>query len=293
EEEDSDVSSSDESDWSSEEDEDDSVEGGFDDSACPPGCDEALFDSALVLREKRLDLEEQILEEKKLAETLKKDVDGLLKKAKVMDAQLKTALADLEAFQVEKQGKLNELDVVVPLRLHQVEHVYNAVVPSDLSQCLIFANNSLSGLQRRIKELQHEKSEQRKLYKGARQQHVHLIKNRRSMEDRIEQLEEKCEHMMMLKFGRIVDLDKLDSVTINKNVEELKEQVRRQEVKNTKELLKRQRRIDELRERITELTRDNTIRLERLNVLANDKEELEQGLDHRQRTMQQPGIGAE
>nr|XP_002120131.4 cilia- and flagella-associated protein 44-like [Ciona intestinalis] len=203
-----------------------------------------------------------------------------------MDAQLKTALADLEAFQVEKQGKLNELDVVVPLRLHQVEHVYNAVVPSDLSQCLIFANNSLSGLQRRIKELQHEKSEQRKLYKGARQQHVHLIKNRRSMEDRIEQLEEKCEHMMMLKFGRIVDLDKLDSVTINKNVEELKEQVRRQEVKNTKELLKRQRRIDELRERITELTRDNTIRLERLNVLANDKEELEQGLDHRQRTME-------
>ncbi|XP_078493244.1 cilia- and flagella-associated protein 44-like isoform X2 [Ciona intestinalis] len=286
EEEDSDVSSSDESDWSSEEDEDDSVEGGFDDSACPPGCDEALFDSALVLREKRLDLEEQILEEKKLAETLKKDVDGLLKKAKVMDAQLKTALADLEAFQVEKQGKLNELDVVVPLRLHQVEHVYNAVVPSDLSQCLIFANNSLSGLQRRIKELQHEKSEQRKLYKGARQQHVHLIKNRRSMEERIEQLEEKCEHMMMLKFGRIVDLDKLDSVTINKNVEELKEQVRRQEVKNTTELLKRQRRIDELRERITELTRDNTIRLERLNVLANDKEELEQGLDHRQRTME-------
>ena len=39
---DSDVTSSDESDWSSEEDEDDSVEGGFDDSMCPPGCDQVL-----------------------------------------------------------------------------------------------------------------------------------------------------------------------------------------------------------------------------------------------------------
>uniref|UniRef100_H2ZFC6 Uncharacterized protein n=1 Tax=Ciona savignyi TaxID=51511 RepID=H2ZFC6_CIOSA len=151
----------------------------------------ALFDSTLALREKRLDLEELLIEEHKIAETLKKDADGLLKKAKVMDSQLKTALADLEAFQVEKQGKLNELDVVVPLRLHQVEHVYNAAVPFDLSPCLIFANTSLSALQRRIKELQQEKSEQRKFYKEARQQHVHLIKNRRVMEERIEQLEEK------------------------------------------------------------------------------------------------------
>ena len=34
------MSSDDESDWSSEEEEDDSIEGGFDDSVCPPGCDE-------------------------------------------------------------------------------------------------------------------------------------------------------------------------------------------------------------------------------------------------------------
>ncbi|CAK8686101.1 unnamed protein product [Clavelina lepadiformis] len=282
---DSDVTSSDESDWSSEEDEDDSVEGGFDDSMCPPGCDQILFDSALALREKRLDLEEALVEEKKVAETLKKDSDALGKKAKVMESQLKTALADLEAFQVEKQGKLNELDIIVPLRLHQVEHVYNAIVPSDLSQCLIFANNSLTSLQRRIKELQQEKNEERKFYKEARQQHVHLIKNRRIMEERIEQMEEKCEHMMMLKFGRIVDLEKLDAVTINRNVEELKEQVRRNEAKNAQEILKREKRINRLKDQVTDLTRANTKRLEALNVLVNDKDELEQELDKRQRTM--------
>jgi len=39
-----------------------------------------------------------------------------------------------------------------------------------------------------------------------------------------------------IQFGRLVDLDKLDSVTVNKTVEELKEQVRLNEVKNAKHL---------------------------------------------------------
>ena len=43
------------SDWSSE---DESDEEGFDDSVCPLGCDQTLFDLAIDMREKRMDLEE-------------------------------------------------------------------------------------------------------------------------------------------------------------------------------------------------------------------------------------------
>ncbi len=43
------------SDWSSE---DESDEEGFDDSVCPSGCDQTLFDLAIDMREKRMDLEE-------------------------------------------------------------------------------------------------------------------------------------------------------------------------------------------------------------------------------------------
>ena len=39
-------------------------------------------------------------EEKKTSETLKKESDALIKKAKIIDGALKTAEADLEAFQV-------------------------------------------------------------------------------------------------------------------------------------------------------------------------------------------------
>ena len=52
------------------------------------------------LRERRLDLEEELAEEKKTSDTLKKEYDALVKKAKVIDSALKTAEADLEAFQV-------------------------------------------------------------------------------------------------------------------------------------------------------------------------------------------------
>ena len=52
------------------------------------------------LRERRLVLEEELAEEKKTSETLKKESDALIKKAKIIDGALKTAEADLEAFQV-------------------------------------------------------------------------------------------------------------------------------------------------------------------------------------------------
>lgn len=47
-----------------------------------------------------MDLEEEVADEKKTSETLKKEYDALVKKAKVIDGALKTAEADLEAFQV-------------------------------------------------------------------------------------------------------------------------------------------------------------------------------------------------
>ena len=52
------------------------------------------------LREKRQENEEQLVEEKKACELLKKEHDNLTKKLKAMDAALKAAQGDLEKFQV-------------------------------------------------------------------------------------------------------------------------------------------------------------------------------------------------
>ncbi|XP_078590601.1 cilia- and flagella-associated protein 44-like isoform X5 [Branchiostoma floridae x Branchiostoma japonicum] len=276
--------SDDESDWSSSEEEG-SEEGGLDDSVCPPGCDPEMFDNVCQLRERRLDIEEALAEEKKAQDVLKKEFETLTKKARIMDSALKTAEGDLEAFQLEKQQKLNELDVVVPLRLHQVEHMYNGIVPNDLSPCLVFTSSAMGNLQHRIKELQQEKKVQKNRYKEYRQQHVQLLKDRKEMEAIIAELEEKCHTMMMLKFGRVVDLERLESLRVNRNIEELKEKLRANELKSAANLAKWGERVQMERDRITELTRNNTQLLDQLNLLLGERKELETALDARQKNL--------
>ncbi|XP_071957578.1 cilia- and flagella-associated protein 44-like isoform X2 [Antedon mediterranea] len=279
----SEESSDDDSDWSSEEE--DSDEDGLDDSVCPPGCDQALFDNTCALREKRLDFEELLAEEKKTADALKKETDTLNRKQKIIDNALSTAEGDLEAFQLEKQQKLNELDIVVTLKLHQVEHVVNGSLPQDLSSTLVFTNNSMVRLQRRITELKEEKTAQRRLYKEHRQQHVRLIKERKLMETRIVELEEQCKESMIQKFGCVVDLEKIETLGVNRNIEELKERIRQNEVTNTNDLQKWQEKIESKKDRITELTRENTEAIRHLTMLLGENKGLEKALDSRQKTL--------
>ncbi|XP_031554688.1 cilia- and flagella-associated protein 44-like isoform X2 [Actinia tenebrosa] len=280
---DEDLSSSDEEDSDAEE---------LDDTVCPPGCDQALFDQVCQLRENRLDLEEELADEKKASETLKKECDALVKKAKVIDSALNTAEADLEAFQREKQQKLNELDVVVVLRLSQIQYMINNTIPQDLSPCLVFCGSGLNQLQHRIKELEKEKHEQKRLYREHRHKHVQLIRDKKVMESKIAELDEKVENMMMLKFGRLVDLEKLETVSVNRTVEELKEKLRQQEVKAAKDVAKWDTKIDSYKSKITQLTRENTQRLDTFTVLLEEKKELEQMLDSRQKSLGTEFTGA-
>jgi hypothetical protein len=88
---------------------------------------------------------------------LKKENDSLIKKEKIINQSLATAETEIQEFQSLKQQKLNELDVVVPLRLHQIQWVENRALPADLSPSLVFVNEGLQKLKNRIKELQQVK----------------------------------------------------------------------------------------------------------------------------------------
>jgi cilia- and flagella-associated protein 44 len=70
-----------------------------------------LFDEVCQLREKRLDLEELVLEEKRTLDQLKKDSDGLIKKKKIADMSLEQVKNELENFQVIFL-KFNELKIL-------------------------------------------------------------------------------------------------------------------------------------------------------------------------------------
>ncbi|XP_062616211.1 cilia- and flagella-associated protein 44-like [Saccostrea cucullata] len=289
--EDSDEDSDDESDWD-EDDEESEEEGGYDLDICPPGCDQNIYDNTCQLREKKLDIEEALQEEKKNNEALRKETDSNNKKLKVVDGALKAAQNDLEAFQLEKQQKLNELDVVVTLKLHQIQYIINGILPQDLSQTLVFESHGVTRLQQRIKELEHEKHMQKKHMKESRRKHVQLIKDRKVFDSKISEMEERTNEMMIAKFGRIVDLEKLETITVNRQIEELKEKLRLTEIQCAEELEVWDEKIAEKKAKITALIRDNTNRLDQLCLLLNEKKSYESELDSRQKNSGQEYTGA-
>ena len=101
--EDEDEESEDESEDDEDDDDDDSEAGEreqLDPDMCPTGLRQELYDQVCQLREKKLDLEEARMEESKLLEQSRKDLDSLIKKARLADNELKKAKQELENFQV-------------------------------------------------------------------------------------------------------------------------------------------------------------------------------------------------
>ena len=67
---------------------------------------------------------------------------------------------------------------------------------------------------------------------------MQLIKDRRHFDAKIGVMNEQCNTMMVDKFGRVVDLEKLETVTVNRQIEELKEKLRVAEIQCSNEIVK-------------------------------------------------------
>ncbi|XP_077352722.1 cilia- and flagella-associated protein 44-like [Festucalex cinctus] len=270
--------------WDDDDDDDwDGLDGDGAVEECPSGCDSKLFEDILELRERRLDLEELLAEEKKNAEQLEKECDTLVKKMKSVKISLKAAEDDLEEVNREKQQKMNQLDVVVPLRLHQIEIDISRQEPSDLSSALVVTRMELQRLQERVKELAVEKNQQTEVYRQARQQHIRLIKERKEMSNQIESLEKLCHQLMMTRFGREVDMEVLQTLCVNKTATEQKQERMLREMANAKDIKQWDKKVLKSREALVVMTRSNSQRLQCLNNLFEQKKELEIKLYARQK----------
>ncbi|MEM8709793.1 MAG: amidohydrolase family protein [Planctomycetota bacterium] len=252
---------------------------------CPPGCDQALYEKVCDLRERRLDQEEVIAEFQRAMDQLKKDKDALTKKQKNIETGLKALDGEMTAFQKEKQGKLNEIDVVVTLRAHQMEYLVDERLPEDLSQALVFSGGALSRLRSRIKELVQEKAALRRQQKELRREHVNLSREKSVKETRIAELQSRAYDVQMLKFGQLIDLDVLDRMGANKNAEDMKANLVRQEEAHAAELRQWDRRIEQANLELSRMTAENTECLTRVATLTRRQKELETQLASAQTTL--------
>ena len=90
---------------------------------------------------------------------------------------------------------------------------------------------------------------------------------------------------MLLKFGRIVDLDRLEGLSVNHIVEELKAKLRAMEKKANKELASIEAEIAAERRKLAQVTRENTETLRQTHALFTEQTGLEERLNARQKSM--------
>jgi hypothetical protein len=270
---DEDVDDSDMDDMSSDDEEEEEEE-----EFCPPGCDPALYEKVCELRDKRLDQEEVLNEYSKAVEQLKKDNDALVKKEKLIDGQLRETEKEIQAFQTHKQSRLNQLDVVITLKMHQVQCLVDGKQPADLSECLVFTNAGLQKLRNRIRELKDEKQALHAHQRKLRDEHALLLKAKKAKELKLAEVKARCLDVQMLKFGQEIDLEVLERMSVNKTGD-LKEKLRRQEMKAARDLDAWQKRVQEASAELAEITNANTERLRRVAELTAQQQKLEQALN--------------
>lgn len=90
------------------------------DDICPPGCDQVLFEKILELREKKLDTEEVSSDIQKSIDELKKTSDRLKAREKQIAKEAQQTEYEVQQFQLQKQAALNQIKVVVPMRIGQI-----------------------------------------------------------------------------------------------------------------------------------------------------------------------------
>uniref|UniRef100_A0A094ZWY7 WD repeat-containing protein 52 n=1 Tax=Schistosoma haematobium TaxID=6185 RepID=A0A094ZWY7_SCHHA len=163
---------------------------------CPPGCPMEDFERTCLIREKRLDVEEEMTEEKKTLDILRKDLDIFTKKQRVVETTLKQAQNELEAFQKE-----------------------------------------------------------------------------------IEKLSALCDKEMNDKFGRIDDIEKMESVIVNPKLEDLTTKMLALQEEFTKEEANIEAKIRDARDSCMGQIRQNTVYLTKLLTLFNENQQLQNDLN--------------
>ena len=104
--------------------EDDDEEGEEDldevDDACPPGCDPGMYERVVEARDRKLGNDEACAALQKLIDETKRAYERLKTRLKQVSKDVKQSGTEIQAFQLQKQSSLNQIDVNIPLSLKQI-----------------------------------------------------------------------------------------------------------------------------------------------------------------------------
>ncbi|CAF4873522.1 unnamed protein product, partial [Rotaria sp. Silwood1] len=273
-----------EEDWELEDDEDEDQIANEDPTRqldvdiCPPNLDQKIYDDVVALREKRLDLDEAITDEKAALQSLQQTLGQTQIYSNKIDTELKSKQADLIDFQKKKQRKINDINVAIDIRSHQIRYDRSTHLPDDLSDALIFNRINKLGLTSRIVDVKTEIKREKERYVNKKQERKDLSHELKHAAQVIKLLTDECNKLMVEKFGKLVQLEKLEGAIVNLQIEELKQRLddAGDEYYNTMTQYEL-RKIEEHDDTI-DLLKTNTKRLDELTELVDEKRRLDEQL---------------
>jgi len=301
---DEDEEESEEEDEDLDEDEDEDEEEEVDDS-CPPGCDTQLYETVIEQRSRRLDQEDKLAELQKSIDELTRTVDRHVARQKQIDKDLTQTDREIRSFQTEKQVKLNQLAIPVPLRISQIccfadmgeggeaeeggeaaEDGREAPMPTKLvphapmGDHVLFSVTGLVGQQRRIEELGEENKAERQNFKELHRNKSKLERAKVQIQAHIDAQQAKCDNLQMLRFGQLIDFEALDKGSAEDQGRlEMEAKVKALEEQGEKEVSTLERRHRGMKETLLHVTQENTGLLSTIADLSSRQYFLEKELN--------------
>ncbi|XP_066154142.1 cilia- and flagella-associated protein 44 isoform X2 [Euwallacea fornicatus] len=272
-------------------------------NVCPKGCEQALFNFTVDLRSKRYDIEQAEKQEVITLDLTKSEIDTATKQLEILKRCYNESVENLEAFRREKQSKLNHVRCTVVLTLDQI---YGRLHDDDIdiSEFLVFSRNTLSGLYKRVKSLYDDSLEEQEKHDNYL---THLLRMRKDiiyMQNKALCLKQDIQRLLKIKFGKEVDIGELEMTaskrSFQKNVvNELEEVVLKKLVYELRinmadvkgiyiaELEHWQKEIRSSQYELTKEIKDNTRRLELLDVISKEKKSLAKFVDTQDKRREQ------
>ena len=211
---------------------------------------------------------------------------------KRLENQIQEYQNEFKVFLREKQRALNEISISIPFSSKNI-HLWNqdgAMIDVPMSESIVFSNNSLQTLRKRIRDYTDDIKEQRETLKCLQKERDDLIEEIKSEERVISEQDEKCKDLQMLKFGQLVDIDELDRVTctgteLSMNAEaNYQKEVQVLEGIHRKEISTLQKKNTSLKDTLQKATTENTAVLNQIADLGEKHIKLENMLSKQVKT---------
>ena len=238
---------------------------------CPETLDETMYHQVVELQQQHQELERVHNRINNDLVSLNKEMEQKMKENETLQRAVQKVEDSLYAFWKEKIKTLNEIEEVVLIHQDRIE----ARVPNGL----VVDRDQLKQLRARVNELKQDIQTQEQSMRDYRKEHVALRRGTRLLSEKVEVLTAKSKEEMLKKFGKIVDLKKLELVVTNPKRELLTCRMMVDKQLQLEELKQADAQINDLKAALTHTTEQSTLRLLQQAELLEKKQRLEKQLN--------------